>query len=456
MTHPASSGTITADGARPETTAAATPDWSKSAGWAGWFAVAIFCVAQIVSTIDRGMLALVVDPVRADLGITEMQIALLQGFAFATFYVTIGIPLGVLADTVNRRRLLIGGIIVWSVATICGGLAANFSQMFASRLFIGVGEAVLGPCAVTIIGDLFPPHRRGRPMAVYVFGSMVAYGVGSLVSGFILELAPTGAFDVIPWLRHRAPWRIAFMIVGSFGFVIAALLLFLREPRRHGRGEADPQGKSVRETIGHFIAGYRIFLPLYGALAMFAMGGSAASGWGAVLLTRRYGFDPAGAGKALGTAQIGWAVLGMILATLIVDRVMRRAGTAGKARLAAVFALAALPSCLAQWAGSGTLAVAMLAEVMFASAVYGTAMLSMITEITPVRARGLAVALYAFVMTMIGFSLGPIAVAFLTQHVFGSPLDVGKSIAIVGVVALSMSALLSLIVVERVRNLATG
>ncbi len=93
---------------------------------------------------------------------------------------------------------------------------------------------------------------------------------------------------------------------------------------------------------------------------------------------------------------------------------------------------------------------------MFASAVYGTAMLSMITEITPVRARGLAVALYAFVMTMIGFSLGPIAVAFLTQHVFGSPLDVGKSIAIVGVVALSVSALLSLLVVERVRTLATS
>ena len=124
MTHPASGGTITADREMPGTTTAA-PDWSTSAGWAGWFAVAIFCVAQIVSTIDRGMLALVVDPVRADLGISEMQIALLQGFAFATFYVTVGIPLGVLADTVNRRRLLIGGIIVWSVATICGGLAAK-------------------------------------------------------------------------------------------------------------------------------------------------------------------------------------------------------------------------------------------------------------------------------------------------------------------------------------------
>lgn len=427
-----------------------------SPGLYGWFAVLLFCVAQIVSTIDRGMLALVIDPVRSDLGITEIQIALLQGFAFATFYVTVGIPLGIVADVANRRLLLIGGIIVWSLATIGGGLAGSFGAMFVSRLFIGVGEAVLGPCAVTIIGDLFPAERRGRPMAVYVFGSMIAFGLGSLVTGMILKAAPAGAFAAIPGLRGLAPWRIAFVIVGASGFVVAALLLLLREPKRRATLAPSSGESGLRQTLAHFVGARRLLLPLYAALATFALGITAATGWGAVLLTRRYGYALGDAGKALGTGQVIWAVIGAIGASLVVDRVARRAGTPGKAMLASALALAAIPSCLAQWATGGPMAVVLLSEVMFASAIYGTTMLSLITEITPVRARGLAVALYAFVMTMLGGSLGPLAVAFLTEHVFATPLAVGKSIAIVGTLSLCLSAGLSANLVGKLRNGAIG
>ena len=172
-----------------------------------WAWVLVLCLAQVVSTMDRGMLALVIDPVRADLGISELQVALLLGFAFALFYVTVGLPMGLLADRVNRRRLLIAGILVWSLATFAGGLARDFGELFASRLFIGIGEAVLAPCAVTLIADAFPAAARGRPMAVYVYGTMTAYGVGSLLSGYVLQLAPTGAFDAIP--RAAGPRAVA-------------------------------------------------------------------------------------------------------------------------------------------------------------------------------------------------------------------------------------------------------
>ncbi len=142
------------DDARPDVRAPAS----------AWAWVLLLCLAQVVSTMDRGMLALVIDPVRADLGISELQVALLLGFAFALFYVCAGLPMGLLADRVNRRRLLIAGILVWSLATLAGGLAQDFGQMFASRLFVGVGEAVLAPCAVTLISDAFPAQSRGRPM----------------------------------------------------------------------------------------------------------------------------------------------------------------------------------------------------------------------------------------------------------------------------------------------------
>jgi MFS family permease len=416
-----------------------------------WFAVVLLCLAQIVSTIDRGMLALVIDPVRADLGISEIQIAVLQGFAFSVFYVTVGLPLGAVADVVNRRRLLVCGIIVWSAATIGGGLAQNFGHMFASRLLIGVGEAVLGPCAVTMIADLFPPTGRGRPMSVYVFGSMIAFGLGSLVSGYILQVAPQGAFDSIPLLAGLAPWRITFILAGLSGFVVAGLLLFLREPARQGLGAGTARQTGLRANLGYF-ADYRgVFLPLYGALALFAFGISAATVWGPVLLTRTFGFTIGAAGKALGSGQILWAIAGAALASIVVDRVARRAGPVGKVYLAGALALAAIPSALAVFAPSGVIAVVLLAEVMGASALYGTTMLSVIAEITPVRVRGLSVALYAFVMTMLGGSLGPIAVAFLTERVFAAPEQVGWSIAIVGTLALCLSALLAVIAARQLQ-----
>ena len=411
-----------------------------------WLTVATLFLAQIVSTIDRGMLALVIDPVRADLDISEMQIALLQGFAFSIFYVTVGLPLGAVADAVNRRKLLLAGIAVWSAATVAGGFAAGFGSMFASRLFIGVGEAVLGPCAVTMISDLFPPERRGRPMALYVFGSMIAFGLGSLICGLILDLAPQGAFAGLPVIGKLAPWRIAFVLVGLSGVVLLALLATLREPPRTVAAAAPGHEKlSFGQGMRAMGRQYRLFVPYYLALALFAVGGVVATGWGAVFLTRIFAYDIGSAGKALGLAQVLWAALGVVAAGIVVDRVGRRFGVAGRMRLAAGLTVLALPSALPQFAGSGTMAIGMLGELMFVMAIYGTTMLSVLSEIAPPSLRGFAVALYAFVMTLIGGSLGPVAVAWLTQSVFADPQAVGWSMAIVGTLAFTLSALLAFV-----------
>lgn len=430
------------------------PDTGRAIGpMIAWITVATLFLAQIVSTIDRGMLALVIDPVRHDLSISEMQIALLQGFAFSIFYVTVGLPLGAVADVVNRRRLLIGGIVVWSAATIAGGFAQGFGSMFASRLFIGVGEAVLGPCAVTMISDLFPPHRRGRPMALYVFGSMIAYGLGSLVSGVILDLAPKRVFAGLPIIGALAPWRIAFALVGGSGLLIVILLFLLREPARRTDDATSSEPKlSFAEGLGLLAAQRSVFLPLYGSLALYAMGGSVATGWGAVFLTRAFGYQVGAAGQGLGTSQIAWSVAGALVASVVVDRVGARSGARGRMRLAGILSLVGIPSCLPLLSGSGPLAMAMLGEVMLVSAIYGTTMLSVISEIAPTKVRGFAVALYAFVMTIIGGSLGPLAVAWLTESVFGSPLAVGRSMAIVGVCAFVAASFLALRAASRITS----
>jgi MFS family permease len=394
--------------------------------------VTLLCLAQIVSTVDRGMLALVVDPVRAELGISEVQIALLQGFAFSVFYIITGVVLGIVADAVNRKRLLVAGIVVWSAATIASGLAHDFTQMFTARLFIGIGEAVLAPCAVTIISDMFPAEHRGRPMALYVFGSIVAYGVGSLIIGYVLAAAPRGDLDWISFLRGLTPWRIAFVLAGLFGVVLSALISLLREPPRQVSVAGDRLAKDLRGSLKYMAQNWPMYLSFYGTLTFFGMGMSVASNWGPMLLTRVYGYSVSEASTLLGMGQITWAVLGALIAAFAVDPIARAWGPAGKLCFAAVLCLAALPSANAVFAASGTSAMVMATEGTFCAAMFGSAMLSVIAEITPARVRGLSVSLYAFFMTLVGASSGPVVVAFLTEHVFASRAAVGTSMAITG------------------------
>lgn len=414
-----------------------------------WGAVAVFALAQVVSTVDRGMLALMVDLIRHDLHTSDVQIALLQGFAFALFYVAAGLPLGFLADRVNRRRLLIGGVLVWSAATIACGYARNFGEMFAARLLVGLGEAALAPCAVTMIGDLFPPSRRGPPMALYILGSMVAVGIGLAVTGSILKLAPRGAFDAIPMLRGLPAWRIAFIVLGASGAVIALLVTFLQEPARQGVAIETREGSALRQAMSYLGENWSVFVPFYGAVATYGVGAALAVAWGPAVLIRTYGLTAGSLGQLLGAAQLIAAILGAIVGAIVIDPVVRRAGIPGKLYLAVALSLLAIPSTVACFASSIWLATAMTGSVMCVTAVYGSTMLSTMTELVPTNMRGISVSLYAFVLIMIGSTLGPLAAAQLNGALFGDPRMLGRSLAIIGIAALVLSAVLTLIARQR-------
>jgi len=146
----------------------------------GWITVAFLTIAYLFSFIDRWILGLLIEPIKADLGLTDTQIGLLLGPAFAIFYATMGLPLGWLADRRNRVRIVAVGIGLWSIATAASGLAKSFIHLFIARMSIGVGEATLSPCAMSIISDSFPREKRSRPIAVYTTALSLGAGLASL------------------------------------------------------------------------------------------------------------------------------------------------------------------------------------------------------------------------------------------------------------------------------------
>ena len=192
--------------------------------------VILLTVAYVFSFVDRYILGLLIEPIKADLGLSDTQIGLLLGPAFAIFYATMGLPLGWLADRKRRTWIVAAGVALWSFATAASGLAKNFLHLFIARMSVGVGEATLSPCAMSLISDSFPKEKRAKPIAFYTMALSLGAGIASLVSAGVLQWAKSVPAIELPIIGVVAPWQFTFIVVGLPGVLLALLMLTLREP----------------------------------------------------------------------------------------------------------------------------------------------------------------------------------------------------------------------------------
>jgi len=195
-----------------------------------WYALGVLFLVYLVNFVDRQILSILANDIKADLGLTDAQLGFLYGTAFAIFYAVFGIPLGRLADGWSRTRLLALGLTLWSGMTALSGLARNGAMLAAARIGVGVGEATASPCAYSLISDWFPPRARATALAIYSSGLFVGSGLSLVIGGFVVE----------SWNRAwpgggplgLAGWQAAFLAVGLPGLILAVWVLSLREPER--------------------------------------------------------------------------------------------------------------------------------------------------------------------------------------------------------------------------------
>jgi len=195
------------------------------------YVLGVLVVVYVFNFLDRQILSILAERIKADLGLTDAQIGFLYGTAFAVFYAMFGIPLGRLADVWDRRRLIALGLAAWSCMTAVSGLARSFGQLAAARVGVGIGEASATPAAFSLLSDYFPPARRATALAVYSSGIYIGAGIGLGIGGVIVN-----RWDAA-WAGTTAPfglrgWQVAFFAVGLPGLVLALLVRTLREPVR--------------------------------------------------------------------------------------------------------------------------------------------------------------------------------------------------------------------------------
>ena len=379
-----------------------------SRGYLIW-AMTLLFVVYTSNFIDRTLLSVLQQPIKEELKLSDAQLGLLGGFAFAALYSTLGIPLARLAERRSRKSIITAALVVWSAMTALCGTAGSYGMLFAYRVGVGVGEAGASPPAHSLIADYFPPRQRATALSIYSLGIPIGVLAGSVLGGFIAQ---------------RYGWRPAFMVVGVPGLLLAVLTQFtLREPPRgfseggEAEGEAAPSLRAVVGRLGrrssflHLAAG--------ASLASFANYGIGA--FAAPYFIRTFHMGLAQAGLVLGTIAGAAAAIGTLGGGLVTDKL----GVGDKRWYVwtpAIGLIVGAPFVVAGYlAPSWQLAIALLFVAPVLQYSYlGPSFGVMHNMVTP-RMRATATALLFLVINFIGLGFGPTLVGlasdmFATHH----------------------------------------
>lgn len=409
-----------------------------------WYMVFLCMVAYIFSFIDRQVLALLIEPIRADLQISDTQFSLVHGFAFALFYATMGIPIARLADTRSRPLIIAAGIFVWSIATAVCGLTRNFGQLFLARMGVGVGEAALSPAAYSMISDAFPRTQLGLALGVYSLGSFIGSGLAFLIGGTVIGLIGELGISELPWLGPVRPWQLTFFIVGLPGVVIAALFYFtIRDPQRKGVVDGSTQGFSVAEVFAHIGRHRATFIAHYLGFGFLALSLFALLSWAPAYLLRNFPLTVREVGIYLGSLVLLSNTAGVLASGVLTDFFSRRGSGDAAMRCGMIGALGlVLPAATFSSLSGLEATLAVLALAMFFASFPLATSAAALQIMAPNQMRAQVTALFFLSMNILGITGGATLVALCTDYLFRDEQLVGYSMSLIAAASALLGAAL--------------
>ena len=409
---------------------------------ATWYAVSVFTIATAFAFIDRQILVLLIEPIKKDLAVTDTQISLLTGFAFVMFYVMLGIPIARLAD-IHSRKVIVGtGIAFWSLMTAVCGLSQTYWHLFWARVCVGAGEACNGPATFSIVADSFPPEKLPKATSVISTGFFLGSGIALIVGGAVIQAVSAAGSVTLPLLGEMQPWQLTFIIVGLPGLLVSALVFSVKEPKRRGmmalatRADGGRRKSVPIREIFRFMAGdWRAYAPMYGGLALRALTAFGMSVWLPSFFIRTYGWTAPQIGFAVGIILLTISPLGLWTGGVLAEWYAKRGHDDANMRVNLISTCAVLPtSTLYPLMPTAELALGLYALNSFLASLGPGPANAALQTITPNQMRAQFTALYLFIFNLIGFGLGPVVIATLTDYLFGAPEDLRYSMALTAAV----------------------
>lgn len=367
-----------------------------------WYVLAMLTIVYTFNFIDRQILVILQEPIKAELGLSDTELGLLTGLAFAALYVILGIPIARLADMSNRKNIISASLALWSAMTAISGLATNFVQLLLARIGVGIGEAGGSPPAHSIISDYFPPKKRATALSIYSTGIYIGILLGYIVGGIIAKYYG---------------WRIAFYSLGIPGVLFAVYLYFsIKEPIKGqmddtNLSESNPTLKEVIRTLFN----KKTFVYLSLATGFHAFGTYGVGNFLPSFLQRVHGIDIATAGIVLGlTTGIGGG-LGTFLGGYYADRLRHKdmrwyiwvpiiAGLAG-----------AIPSLILFFTPNATYAMVATFFTGSLTAFYLGPIIAVTHSLVNAKMRAFASAILFFILNLIGLGFGPLVIGIVSD-----------------------------------------
>lgn len=390
-----------------------------SIGYA-WFITAVLMLCYTFSMLDREIISLLVEPIKAEFGITDFEMGLLMGPAFSLFYTVMGIPLGWAADRYTRKNLVAAGITIWSIMTAFCGLAGTFVQLFITRIGVGVGEASLTPSASSMLADLFPKDKLPLATSVYSLGVFIGSSLAMIGGGLLLSQIKdvTVTWPIVGTLEY---WQLTFIIVGLPGLLVALLVYQIIEPRRKDLAldeEGNVEKVSLLNAFKHLLKNKKLFLNFFLGGSIIATIGYH-SVWYPSLFIRTWGWSELEAATATGLPSLIGGVTGLIVAGIIMGKMIERGQKDAALKIAFIAALGiGIPAVAMPLMPSGILAaIVMIGAKLFVGIplISGIAMIRMSV---PNQMRGQFTALYFVFIGIVATGLGPVIPGFFTTFLF--------------------------------------
>lgn len=368
-----------------------------------WILLAVY----VFNFIDRQIVNILAEPIARDLELSDTEIGLMTGLAFALFYTVLGIPIARFADrpTTSRPRLIATALALWSAMTAVCGLAQNFWQLLLARIGVGVGEAGCTPPAHSLISDIVPAERRASALAFYSLGIPIGTLLGMIIGGT---------------LSDRVGWREAFVIVGLPGVALALVVWFvLREPRRSDaiaalRAKSQPAALPLGQAVSEVMRSRAfLLLLLAGSAAAFLAYGKTT--WTTIFFQRTHDLTPGQVGLWFGLINGSAGILGTWAGGYLADRF----GAANRRHVLSAPAIGmalAVPIAIAAYhAPSWPMALALLFVPTVCNSLYYGPCYSAAQGLVPLRARAIAAAVLLFCQNLIGLGLGPLFFGMLSD-----------------------------------------
>lgn len=411
----------------PQSLAPAEPDYSARVRWT--FVAILFCLS-IVSVIDRHILTLLVVPIQARFGLSDVQMSVMIGLAFALPNGLFSIPIGWAVDRYSRRTIIATGLAIWSLATAATGLGRNFTALVAARATVGFGEATIFPSQGSILGDLFPRDKLAFATAVANMGFKAGQGMALLIGGLVTFYILPSELMTVPLLGGVQGWQVIFLLIGLGGLFFIPLIYCVPEPmRRTAPGTAGSDEATFRAYFAFIRKHPRFYLCHHVGFLAFVSMAVAVSTWTPAYLIRQFGWSESMTGAWLGAAILIAPIIGMPIHGAIVDWLYRRGWHDIHIRYPMFSAVIGAPiAILAFSVGDPRLAVLLVGLYLFVICNYASLPLTAVIALLPSRLRGKAVAIVMLCCGAGGSILGPLIAGTINDVIYGDPRMIGNAV----------------------------